>query len=177
MKKRAIFLFATYAVACFSFLSAIYLFLKAIALAVYGEPKAVFGSLFRMYRYHEQHPYQYILLIALIYGCLATAWAYYKGRVQKGWERAASIVSVMLLTVLLSSAPGGMLWVLHDVQAGFFPGMRLFWRALRWGAIAGLQLGWLIFLLSIPYNIICLACGYWLTNYIEKRSRRSPYQN
>lgn len=171
--KRVTLLFSVYSAAGFILLSVVYLLLKAIKLAIYGESGLVFGSLFRMFMYHEQHPYQYLLLIAIIYGCIAAPWSYYVGRSLKRWKRAVSIVGVMLLTVLVSSAPGGMLWVLHDAQAGFFPRMSQFWRALWWGAIAGFQLGWLIFLLSTPYNAICLCCGYWLTDYVEKRLRRS----
>ncbi|MBE9060065.1 hypothetical protein [cf. Phormidesmis sp. LEGE 11477] len=170
--KRIVFLFLGYAIAGFSLMSAVYAFLKATKLTIYGEHGLVFGALFRMYLYHERHPYQYLLLVAIVYGCLATMWAHYAGKAQRGWKRAGSIIGVMVLTIICSSVPGGMLWVFHDTQAGFFPGMNRFLNNLWWGAGAGLSVGWLIFMLSIPYNVLCLLSGYYLTDYIEKTMRR-----
>ncbi|MEM8506025.1 MAG: hypothetical protein AAF716_23110 [Cyanobacteria bacterium P01_D01_bin.1] len=170
--KRRIALFFGYAIASFSFTSLTYAILKATKLTIYGEHGLVFGALFRMYLYHEQHPYQYLLLVALVYSGLATVWANHVGRTQRGWQRRVSIVGVMVLTVVCSSVPGGMLWVVHDMQAGYFPGVAYFWKNLQWGAGTGLSVGWLIFVLSIPYNVLCLLGGYWLTDHIEKMARQ-----
>lgn len=170
--KRFSYLFTQYVTTSFLLLSILYLFLKTTKLTVYSQQGYVFGSLFRMFLYHEQHSSQYLFLVSLVYACIAAAWSYRIGTTQKGLTRAVSILCVMLLTLVVSSIPGGMLWVVHDVQAGFFPGVSQFLKALWWGATTGLVLGWMIFLLSIPFNIVCLFAGYWLTNYIEKRTRR-----
>lgn len=170
--KRKAVLFVGYTIAGFGLLSGIHAVLKATKLTIYGEQGMVFGALFRMHLYHEQHPYQYLLVVAVVYGVLATLWALYVGgKTQRGWRRKGSIVGVMALTVLCSSVPGGMLWVLHDMQAGFFPGVGRLWNNLWWGAGMGLSAGWLIFAFSIPYNVLCLLSGYWLTDYIERKVR------
>lgn len=172
-----VWLFFGYAIAGFSFTTVTHAVLKATSLTIYGKNGPVFGALFRMHLYHEQHAYQYLLLVALVYGAMASLWACYLGKTQKGWTRRASILGVMALTIICSSIPGGMLWVIHGVQAGYFPGVEQFLKNLWWGASTGLSVGWLIFMLSIPYNLLCLIGGYWLTDYIEKAIRQRNLMN
>jgi hypothetical protein len=54
----------------------------------------VFGSWPRMFEYHYQHPYQYILVVAVAYGLVASAWARFLGH-PTGWKRILSIVGVI----------------------------------------------------------------------------------
>lgn len=147
------FLFAT----AFACASVVYLLLRAVM--PHGW---VFGALYRMFLYHWQHPFQYIALVTLVYALLATA-VIMRWPLLAGKRRAAAIFAILLGTILVSSAPGGALWKIHDMQAGYFPAANRFWSDLLWGAKQGLLLGWLIITLSVPYNVIGLAAGYFLT--------------
>lgn len=168
--KRIASLFFGYTGVCITLASCVYFLLEKVMWTVDGEHGYVFGVLYRMFLYHYQHPYQYIAIVSLTYGGIATIWASCWGT-QAGWTRRLSIFSVMGITIICSSIPGGMLWVFHDMQAGFFPEGQQFWNALVWGAITGLKVGWIIIAFSIPYNIIGIIIGYWVTGYLEKRTR------
>jgi hypothetical protein len=54
-----------------------------------------------------------------------------------------------------------MLWFYHDMQAGYFPAN---WtnRMVSNGISMGLSTGWLIIMLSIPYNILGLVAAYFI---------------
>ncbi len=128
---------------------------------------AVFGSWFRMFEYHYQHPYQYIAIVAVAYGLTAAAWARFLGHLT-GVKRMVSIVAVMLGALILASVPGGLLWGIHDVQAGFVPPSPVLRRNLMWAATTGLTFSWVIIGLSIPYNILGCVTGYAVTHFGQK---------
>ena len=127
----------------------------------------MFGSWFRMFEYHYDHPYQYILVVAVAYGLTAAVWARFLGHLS-GIRRGVSIVAVMLVALLIASVPGGLLWGLHDVHAGFVPPSQVLRRHLTWAATTGLTFGWVIIGLSIPYNIIGGIVGYAVTHFGQK---------
>ena len=129
----------------------------------------VFGALYRMFRYHEAHPLAYIALCCGSFGPLAAGVTDAFGR-RGRWERVGVVGLLALATVAVSSPLGGMLWHWHDMRAGYFPA--------GWGRIIllngtrdGLALGWLILLLSIPYNALGLLVCYGL---LAAGSRRFP---
>lgn len=124
------------------------------------------GALYRMFLYHWEHPYQYILVVSIIYGILATIWSYYFYGL-KTWKRFLSIIGLLVLTIIISSVPCGVLWVIHDAQAGYFPETSYFIKNLLWGAKTGLYVGWLVVVLSIPYNLIMLIFGIVITNKVS----------
>ena len=137
----------------------------ACAAAGYGLLRAllpghhVFGALYRMFLYHEAHPLAYIALCCGCYGPLAARATPLFGRCGR-WQRAGVVALLALATVGVSSPLGGMLWYWHDMQAGYFPAH---WGStLLSGAWEGLVLGWLIVLLSIPYNVLGLLVCYGL---------------
>ena len=70
-------------------------------------------------------------------------------------------MGAVALAVVVASGPGGVLWAALDMAAGYVPEGPAFWRHLRWGAGAGLRVGWLVALLSVPYNIVGVAFGVW----------------
>ncbi len=156
---RPLRLFAFFATSAFVLGSLGYLALQAVMPRGY-----VFGRLYRMFLYHESHPFQYVAVIAVTYAGIATMCALRWPRLA-GWPRFAAIVAIMVSTVLVASLPGGMLWKIHDMQAGFFTTGARFWNDLLWGASTGLQIGWLVIALSLPYNIIGLFAGYAVTRY------------
>lgn len=152
-------LFAYFAGCAFIFSSIGYLVLHAVL------PNGhVFGGLYRMFAYHEAHPFQYIGIVAIAYGFIATlgvtCWLC---SIKK--YRAITIFAIIGLSLILASIPGGILWTIHDMQAGFFVHGDAFWNAILRGASSGLQGGWYVILLSIPYNIIGLIVGYSVTSY------------
>ena len=155
-------LFFIYSAVCFVLASVGYFTLQSVMPQGY-----VFGVFFRMILYHWHYPLQYIALISFFYGVTATLWAEYYGHL-KLWKRFCSILGMFVVTILLSSAPGGILWKIHDMQAGFFPSGQKLWSDLTWGASQGIFLGWLIIALSIPYNFLGVIIGYVATDKIQK---------
>ena len=139
----------------------------------------VFGALYRMFLYHWEHPFQYIILACIIYAFCASLGVIWFPNLIK-WKQKIFIMAVIMMTILISSVPGGVLWKIHDMQAGRFTEGEQFWLDLYWGAEAGLCLGWAIILLSIPYNIICVAFGYFVTKYgfdIYHRDKRKDQKS
>lgn len=121
----------------------------------------VFGLLFRMFLYHWEHPVAFIAIPCFFYGIMATLWAD-KFSKQKVMGRILLTIVIIAATVLVSSPFGGMLWHYYDMKAGYFPTN---WLAIlvghgfKWG----IEIGWKIVLLSIPYNIIGSIVCYFLT--------------
>ncbi|MEZ5647993.1 MAG: hypothetical protein R3E60_03440 [Alphaproteobacteria bacterium] len=152
-----------------------YLVLHGIADNLLGQP-VVFGGLFRMFMYHEEHPFSYIAVVCFVYAGVATIAGLWVRRHRLRKKLLAWLV--IPVTILLASIPGGMLWVIHDMAAGhFLTGLHLY-RYLAWGAVTGLKVGWLIILLSVPYNILGAVIGYYLTqygfNWLIKNSAPNP---
>lgn len=129
----------------------------------------VFGALYGMYLYHDAHPLAYLSLCCGVFGPLAAGATGAFGR-RGRWGRVGVVALLALATVGLSSPLGGLLWEWHDMQAGYFPAD---WARvlLLHGARDGLRLGWLIVLLSIPYNLLGLLVCYGL---LAAGARRFP---
>lgn len=128
---------------------------------------SAFGGLFGMFMYHEAHPFQYIGTVAVVFGLFGTCWVRRFGAVT-GWKRPLSILLCLLLTLFVSSFFGGILWKIHDMQAGYFPEGARLWSDLGWGAKQGLLLGWLVILISFPYNLIGLITGGLLLHKLPR---------
>lgn len=156
---RAFKLFIYFGTCSYAFASVAYFILHRLL-----PDGHVFGMLHRMFLYHASHPYQYIAVATFTYSfvasCCIIKWPQAKGR----WK-AVLIIGILISSVFLASVPGGVLWKIHDMQAGFFPEWSRFWSDLYWGASTGLKSGWLILALSIPYNILCLIAGYTITHF------------
>jgi len=120
----------------------------------------VFGAPYRMLLYHEAHPLAYIGLCCVLFGPLA-AMATEAFRRRAGWGRVGVLAVVALATLTLSAPLGGMLWYWHDMRVGYFP-PHWVQRLLLAGGCDGLAVGWLVVLLSVPYNALGLAVGYGL---------------
>lgn len=136
---------------------------------VFGQ-RHVFGGLYRMFLYHEQHPVPYLGLVALVYSVLAAAWGVRTRAV--GWRWHLGLLGVLVATLLLSSAAGGMLWTWHDMQAGYVPPWGRSIAALAGGAVNGVLLGWLIVGLSFPFNVLTTGLAYGATYLLLRRHRR-----
>ncbi len=128
----------------------------------------VFGALYRMFLYHERHPYQYIALFCAVFAVvlvwLLGAWP--RTRRSPVWALTAW---ALLLSLVVASALGGGLWKLHDMQAGYFPQGERFWRDLWWGVEAGLLLGWRVLLASTPFQLLCLPAFYLASRHAQRQ--------
>ena len=125
-----------------------------------------------MFLYHYAHPFEYIAVVAVVYAIIATSCVICWPRLSS-WRRRLAVVAIMLATIFTASVPGGVLWKIHDMQAGFFPKGTQFWQDLFWGAFTGLKIGWLIVALSIPYNLIVAIPIFWLTLHGFKIATRA----
>jgi len=146
----------------------LFFWLSSLALATAGyyllrallPGHRVFASWYRMLDYHDRHPLPYIAVCCFFYGLLAARYAPAIARQPLG-RRLGGTALLVAGTVLLSSPVGGGLWYLHDMQAGYFPAN---WPAvLLAGAGDGLLIGWLLLLLSVPYNALGIVTCYFLT--------------
>ncbi len=122
----------------------------------------VFGALYRMFVYHWEHPLQYIGLMSVCYSLVATVMISLPGD-PVGKHPRLAVPLIIGLSILIASPAGGVLWVIHDMQAGYFPEGSRFWDDIQWGAKEGIRCGWLIILTSMPYNILGLVVGYHVT--------------
>ena len=146
--------------------SAVYLLLRDVV-----GLRMVFGGLYRMFMYHAKHPFQYIALFCAVFAAgLALVLACWPKARQ--WPAWVLTTLVLLLSLLLGSALGGALWSLHDMQAGYFPPGDRLWPHLWWGVESGLYVGWLVLLLSLPFNVLCLPAFYGAGRYGVKQFHR-----
>jgi hypothetical protein len=119
-----------------------------------------FARLYKVYSYHWEHPYQFMFIPCFIFSILGTVFAGKFKKVPYGKQIGLTLL-IVFLTILISSPLGGMLWHLHDMLAGFFPENWL-WKLIRYGFREGIQMGWLIIALSVPYNIIGITAGFFI---------------
>ena len=121
----------------------------------------VLAALFGMFTYHWEHPIMFIAIPCFFYGIIASLLA---GKFSKQNVRRQILMTVLIiiLTILLSSPFGGMLWHYYDMKAGYFP-PNWFLKMIQLGFAWGLEDGWVIIGLSIPYNIIGSIICYFLT--------------
>lgn len=114
-----------------------------------------------MFLYHSAFPLQYIVIPCFFYGILATLFTKsFKNKKIVG--QILLTILIIILTILISSPFGGMLWHFHDMKAGYFPEKwisKMITRGFTWG----LETGWYIILLSIPYNIFGSILCFLLT--------------
>lgn len=130
----------------------------------------------RMFLYHHEHLIAFISIPCFFYRIIATILVE-KFSKQSVLCKILLTIVIIVLTILVSSPFGGMLWHYYDIRYGFFP-PNWFWKMVELGFTWGLSLGWLIILLSIPYNIFGSIACYFLTQKgserfkpkIEKRS-------
>ena len=132
---------------------------------------AVFGSMYRMFLYHYQHPFQYIAIFCAVYALGAALLVTCKPNLA-GRHQLLSIALLLLVTIALASVAGGVLWKIHDMQAGYFPPGDRFWSDLWWGARNGLLAGWFVLVASVPFNLICLAGFFYVTHLAFQRAAR-----
>jgi hypothetical protein len=147
----------------FSSLAATFLVLKYVYHWNYP-----IATLYRMFAYHNQYPFQYIAIVAVMFGMVGSHWIDLYGRT-KGTVRWWTMTLAMLLTIVISSPFGGMLWQIHDMQHGFIPDS--YQTKLVQGIIWGLGLGLPIAVLSVPMNLVGFTVGYIVLNRLAKLAK------
>jgi hypothetical protein len=126
------------------------------------------ATLYRMYGYQNQYPFQYIGIVAVSFGAFGSLWIKYFG-LSQGWRRGLTMTVAMLATIIVSSPMGGVLWHIHDMQAGFMPSNSEIARKITSGIGEGLSTGWLIALLSFPFNLIGTTVGFGSLQWLSQR--------
>ena len=121
----------------------------------------VYGTWYRMFNYHYDYPEQYMLIPCFFFGIIGSAFLRRFALKRTTLGRLGITFIVIVLTVLVSSPFGGMLWVFHHMAAGRFP-PDAFEKIIVEGSVLGLELCWLIVLLSAPYNLIGSVVCYFL---------------
>jgi hypothetical protein len=126
---------------------------------------SVFGSWFRMYAYHHNNPLTFIFIPCFFYARLARLFST-KFKNSSTLKRIGITALIVILTVIISSPFGGILYFYFDMSAGYFPSN---WVSIliKNGTSEGFSLGWLIVLLSYPFNIIVIISSYFLTKKSE----------
>ena len=157
--KKCVFYFIAYFVVCFGGLGSLY---RLVSLLM-GE--SAFAWMPHMFDYHEQHPMQYIGVVAVCYALVAALWTMCMKRQRRGVLRILEVLAVILVALVIACPLGGMLWHFHDMLAGFFPD---FWlRKLLGGIVDGLMVGPRLIFCSFPYNLIGLIVGYFATTCLN----------
>jgi len=95
------------------------------------------------------------------YGIIATLFTD-KFSKQHTTKRILLTIAIILLTTLISSPFGRMLWHYYDMKAGYFP-YNWVGKMVSLGFGWGLEVGWVVIGLSILYNIIGSITCYFLT--------------
>lgn len=151
----------------FIFLITSYAFAVGVHYLLQATIHYSFGMPYRMFLYHLCFPLSYIFIPCFFYALIATYLSSYFSKVSISYKITLTIIICILVT-LISSPFGGMLWHYHDMQAGYFPDNWLY-KMVSLGFSWGLRDGWIIVLMSVPYNIIGTVICFFLTNYLSKK--------
>ncbi len=130
----------------------------------------VFGAVFlvRIPLYYNQYPYQYIFIVAVTYGLVATLWVRSRGHL-RGWRRVTSIGAAIFIVIVVASIPGGILWAVHDIQAGFVPPFDTLVNHLFSIGMAGPIFIWSILITSsMSYILFGYLIGYFLMDFGQR---------
>ncbi|MCL1971513.1 MAG: hypothetical protein FWG57_00800 [Endomicrobia bacterium] len=119
-----------------------------------------FADFYRMYAYHSAYYWQFIFIMCFVFSILAVLFSK-KFKTLSLKKQILLTLLIIVLTIIISSPIGGMLWHLHDMLAGHFP-KKWLWKLIRYGFREGVQMGWLIILFSAPYNLIGAVISFFV---------------
>jgi hypothetical protein len=123
---------------------------------------------FRMTMYPDGHPFQYAFIVAVTFALLTTIWTVWlSARLHR--MRWLQIAAIIALTVEISGVLGGVLYMFHDMQAGYFPDRDIMMDRFIWGAGTGAVLGPIIVAFSVPLNALCFAIAYVTASFTQRR--------
>ncbi|MGN0855299.1 MAG: hypothetical protein ACI4R9_07255 [Kiritimatiellia bacterium] len=165
MRRKTFTLPLVYFTACYFAAAAGYAVIGMVTKAIFGDV-VVFGAAPRMPAYHYDHPFQYIAVVAFAYAVVASLWSFCRRNASSGWRRTLEIWLVMIVSVVLATPLGGLLFSWHDMQAGFIP---TYWGAkLLHDASRSFFYTPIILFLSLPIALPGLWLGSTLTNAIDR---------
>lgn len=129
-----------------------------------------FGGAYRMFLYHLARPWPYVLLVSSVYAALGSWWLR-RGPSPSRWRRRLASMVIMIGTIVISAGPGGMIWVYHDMCAGFFPPPERMVAAFWWGFFTGLETAPFIVLSAVPLNVIAIVAGHAMLMRLAARAQ------
>lgn len=128
-----------------------------------------FFKFYKSYCYHMIYPLQFMAIPCFVFSALAVLFLNKFNSISLSKQILLTLF-IIALTVIISSMPGGMLWHFHDMRAGYFPS-NWGWKIVRYGFREGMQIGWLIILLSVPYNIIGAFTAFFIMKTLSVFSK------
>lgn len=135
----------------------------------YLTGRSPIGYLYKMTMYPDKYSLQYILVVCIVYSIVNSVWVIYIYP-KSTRDRRTQIAAVITISLLVSGICGGMLWVIHDMKAGYIPSFSKSLDYIFWGGGQGLIVGPLIVFLSIPLNIFSLIAAYLCSKYLMRWS-------
>ena len=162
--------FQFYLIFAFPIMLAAYAACATIAYFIFGDFGLVFFALFRMPMYHSMYPVQYLAVSSLAYAVVAAWWSFQRDGRDVGKRRILWIWGVLVLSFALAATGWGMLCMYHDMVAGYFPvnwPLRILCGGML-GAIGGL----LVFLQSVPSNVLMTVVMFLMTSRLDALVRR-----
>lgn len=132
-----------------------------LVLAVGLRYPFTFGGLYRMFLYHLENPLPYVALVSAVFAALGSLWLRFARGRSKGY-RLLSSFAIQVATIAIASVPGGLLWVLDDMRAGYFPPWPRMVSAFAWGARMGPQVALFLVLSAVPMNLVASIAGHWI---------------
>jgi hypothetical protein len=147
----------------------------AAELVCYGLLTSLTGDSPISYEYHmtmypELFPAQYAAAMALPYSILATAWAT-KQPPRTVLGNVVRRTALIGLAFVLGGGLCGILWVVHDMQAGYVPPVDRAIRNIVEGAVNGVGFGVRIALRSYPLNIMGIMAAYGILSIARLLAR------
>ena len=159
--KIAGLLFVTTSVVAFLF----YFVTKVLS----GRSPIVVGSpLAHITPYLDLQPVPYLLTIAFIFAVVSALWLMFI-RPHFTRFRFLQIISLPWIALMLAGPVWGMLWVYHDMQAGFFPTFPQMIDYLLFGVRQGLYLPLIVVLSSLPFSLLAYGAACLLLVIFVKR--------
>jgi hypothetical protein len=132
--------------------------------------------------YHDQYPVPYLLASALVFAVVSALWlVLIAPRLTR--LRLLQIILLPWVALLFAGPVWGMLWVYHDMQAGFFPAFPQMIDYLLFGARQGLYFTLDVVMFSLPLNLLaygaaCLLLLMFVKHFVsgqpERVQMRSP---
>ena len=145
-----------------------------LGLAFYFGLKELLGLLpfqqpfVRVFPYPNSQPIPYIVAIAFAFATISSFWLE-RIAPKKFRHPLLQIAFVPFVALLLAGTLCGMIWVYHDMQAGYFPDSPVFQQHIWWGAKTGLGLSIFAAIASFPLNILSYIVAYLIVFTIWKR--------
>ncbi|RYD19234.1 MAG: hypothetical protein EOP88_19770 [Verrucomicrobiaceae bacterium] len=120
------------------------------------------GAMYDLFKYHWSHPFHQIGLVSLCYALVATPVILSPADPVRRWPKSSTLF-IVVLSLIIATPGGGVLWVLHDMRAGHVPEGQAVWDHIGWGIGYAVSISWLVILVSVPYNLFGLVLGHLVT--------------